>query len=335
MLETNDGDVAILALVVPQIAAPVHNFVNPTLHALPHLRDLQLAHPVGSSEKFHISLLVGVDHYWEIVGNHIIRGTGPVAMESKLGYLLSGPLPIQDKPPVTHAYTTLAVNLECSDCPENASLSTPTSLGHSVSTEGFMETYQKHYISCDKDGHYVVRFPWRPNPPVLPSNHTICERQTRSLARKLGCQPTLLKLYGTIIAEQEQRQFIERATENDTCTAGIHYIPHHPVYKKSSTTPVRIVYNCSCRQSPKQASLNDRLLVGDTPLVDVCEILLRFRLHQYALSTDIEKAFLHVKLDERDIDFTRFLWLSNPDDPEPPFIDLKLYCLAPLALRLC
>ena len=104
MLETNDGDVAISALVVPQIAAPVQNFVNPTLHALPHLRDLQLAHPVGYSEKFHISLLIGVDHYWEIVGNHIVRGTGPVAMESKLGYLLSGPLPTQEEPPVTHAY---------------------------------------------------------------------------------------------------------------------------------------------------------------------------------------------------------------------------------------
>ena len=77
--------------------------------------------------------------------------------------------------------------------------------------------------------------------------------------------------------------------------------------------------------------------MGVTPLVDVCEILLRFRLHQYGLSTDIEKAFLHVKLDEHDRDFTRFLWLSNPYDPESPFIsiDLRLYCLAPLALRLC
>jgi hypothetical protein len=44
-------------------------------------------------------------------------------------------------------------------------------------------------------------------------------------------------------------------------------------------------------------------------------ILLRFRLHEYGISSDIEKAFLHVGLHEKDRDFTRFLWLTDPADP--------------------
>ena len=48
----------------------------------------------------------------------------------------------------------------------------------------------------------------------------------------------------------------------------------------------------------------------------MCSILL---LHKYGISTDIEKAFLHVTLDEKDRDYTRFLWLSNPTDPESVF----------------
>ena len=51
----------------------------------------------------------------------------------------------------------------------------------------------------------------------------------------------------------------------------------------------------------------------------MCSILLRFRTFTYGLSTDIEKALLHVGLDDSDRDFTRFFWLSNPKDPESMF----------------
>ena len=63
-------------------------------------------------------------------------------------------------------------------------------------------------------------------------------------------------------------------------------------------------------------SFNDCLEIGPSLVNDLCCILLRFCTHKFALSTDIEKAFLHVKLDTRDQDFTRFLWLSNPEDAE-------------------
>ena len=45
-----------------------------------------LAHPVGNTNKFEISLL---DFYWEIEQDKVIRRDGPTAVESKL---LSGPL---------------------------------------------------------------------------------------------------------------------------------------------------------------------------------------------------------------------------------------------------
>ena len=61
---------------------------------LPHLKELPLAHPVTEAENFEISLLVGADFYWNLVGDHIIRGEGPTAVSSKLGYLLLGPVPL-------------------------------------------------------------------------------------------------------------------------------------------------------------------------------------------------------------------------------------------------
>jgi hypothetical protein len=68
---------------VSKIATPIQNKVRAPIKDLPYLRKLKLAHPVTSDENFEISLLIGVDHYWDFVEDYIIRGNGPTAMKSK------------------------------------------------------------------------------------------------------------------------------------------------------------------------------------------------------------------------------------------------------------
>ena len=68
----------------------------------------------------------------------------------------------------------------------------------------------------------------------------------------------------------------------------------------------------SCRQSQNSPNLNDCLDPGPPFLNDLCAILLRFKQHKFTFSSDIEKTFLHVHIDETDRDFTHFLWLSDP-----------------------
>ena len=57
-----------------------------------HLTGLKIAHPVTIHTKSDISLLIEADHYTDIVADEFIRGGGPAAIASKLGYLLSGSL---------------------------------------------------------------------------------------------------------------------------------------------------------------------------------------------------------------------------------------------------
>ena len=194
----------------------------------------------------------------------------------------------------------------------------PTTKSTNTDDQQFLTAYLNSSVHQNPDGSYIVGFPWKNDHPPLPSNRGICERRTRSLARKLAQTPELLKTYGDIIVDQVKRGFIERVRECDV-PYNCHFIPHHAVKKQSVTTPVRIVYDCSCRQSPCYPSLNDCLQVGPPFLIDLCTLLLRFRSHKFALVTDIEKAFLHVQLAERDRSYTHFLWLSEPDNPESQF----------------
>ena len=67
-----------------------------SVNHLTFLCNPQLAHPLTADREFEISLLIGDDHYWDIVGDHVVRGMGPTAVESKLGYLLSGQIQPKD-----------------------------------------------------------------------------------------------------------------------------------------------------------------------------------------------------------------------------------------------
>ena len=320
-IHTVTGDkIPISVLIVPKIAPPLQNMLRTSLQQVPHLKSLQLAHPITENENFEISVLIGADYYWNFVQDHIIRGDGPTAVQSKLGYLLSGPLPAHPHSSNISSFHVSTQSMkEASDFERFWNIeSAGTQPTANNPDEQFLQSYINTSITCQQNGSYSLKFPWKENHPPLPNNYDVCNRRTRSLARRLAQTPNTFKMYSDIISDQLSRGFIERVQPTQPSN-GVHYIPHHPVKKDSTTTPIRIVYDCSCRQSKTHPSLNDCLVIGPTFLNDMCSIILRFRLHKYGLSTDIEKAFLHVALDESDRDYTRFLWLSDPTDPESEF----------------
>ncbi|VDH99281.1 Hypothetical predicted protein [Mytilus galloprovincialis] len=170
-----------------------------------------------------------------------------------------------------------------------------------------------------EDGKYVAKLPWIEECPELPTNEMIARARTHRVVNRLNQEPNLFKIYGDIIKEQEKRGFIEKIKENEDEPQRIHYIPHHPVKKDSTTTPIRIVYDCSCKENAKSPSLNDCLHSYPPISNDITELLTRFRTQKFAVTTDIEKAFLQVGLHKSDRDVTRFFWLSDPTDSTSPF----------------
>ncbi|XP_063447017.1 uncharacterized protein LOC134726541 [Mytilus trossulus] len=317
-LQTDKGElVNINALIVPDIAVPLQNQTKYFTRNLPYLKNLKLAHPANNADSFEISLLIGADYYWDIVQDHVIRGNGPTAVASKIGYLLSGPVIRNGEKSLTSSVllNVTSHHTEESDIEKFWNLeSLGICLPQKDDEESFVKTYQQDCIKFENE-RYSAKLPWKLDHPDLPSNIMIAKARTESTTRRLSREPHLLRKYSEIIEDQMKRGFIEKVNDENDNGKSTHYIPHHAVKKDSTTTPIRIVYDCSCKKSPDHASLNDCLMSTPPDLNDLTKILMGFRTKKYAISTDIEKAFLHIGLDEKDRDFTRFFWLSDTDNP--------------------
>ena len=305
------------ALIVPRISTPFRNRVNSTTLSLPYLQGLHFAHPISNMDTFEVTILIGADFYWDFVEDNVIRGPGPTAVSSKLGYLLSGPL---GGPSCDSKASVLFLTTDSHD--EEFRIQNYwdlESLG--ITDDPEISTREDHFRSfCDTnlnhDGErYVAKLPWKVDHNPLPTNYAVSMKRTRNMVNRLT--PELRKTYNDIIHDQIARGFIEEVT-NDDNTNG-HYLPHRAVERSdSTTTPIRIVYDCSCKVGDSP-SLNDCLKTGPPLQNDLAAILVRFRLNQYAFVADIEKAFLNVGLDPEDRKFTKFLWLSDFNDPDSPF----------------
>jgi len=121
------------------------------------LKDLQLAHPVTEDDSFEIRILVGADYYWTFIQDHIIRGDGPTAVQSRLGYLLSGSL-LQ----ISTAVTLVHVNFTAVDSQDlNTFWKTKTS-GLSPDTDidgSFLKAYMQSSITRQPNGVCLLIFP--------------------------------------------------------------------------------------------------------------------------------------------------------------------------------
>ena len=102
----------------------------------------------------------------------------------------------------------------------------------------------------------------------------------------------------------------------------VHYLPHRTVVRLDrDTTKVRVVYDASSKVFGP--SLNDCLHIGPSLNPLLFDILLRFRVHEVALTADIEKAFLNIEIDPEHRNFVRFLWVKDLNKENLEVMELR------------
>lgn len=281
---------------------------------------LELADEPSSSENYiMIELLIGSDYYWLFVTGETRRGEeGPIAVDSKLGWLLSGPINevSGDRCYVTHTNLIIAGEKPLFQPSEDDVLANSLKRFWDTESVGISDTTanEEELFDIDvrrKGNRYEVKLPWKENTQPSSNGYHLSESRLRSLHHKLRKEPSLLAEYDAIIHEQLKSGIVEKVP--DECltnqeTSQNYYLPHMAVIREDrKTTKARVVYDGSAKASKQEKSLNDCLQTGPNHLPHVFNMLANFRKNLVGLTADIEKAFSMVGIQKDHQDFLRFL----------------------------
>ena len=149
--------------------------------------------------------MIELAHYWDIVIRDPIRDTqNLVILETKLGYILSGPVytEIHRNDSVATFFANLAFNqdeLIKEELHKFCLLESLAIIDKEKVEERFLQNVPK------KDGRYAVKLPWKDQHPLLYDSFILAKKRLESLFKRLGQNSALLKggliLEGGLISE--------------------------------------------------------------------------------------------------------------------------------------
>ena len=242
-----------------------------------HLKNLHFSDFHGDSVQLPIDCLIGADYALDLLtGRRVECPTrGPTAFETKLGWVLTGPLPLFDTNSVQNSYPMSTHSLKCCEVSTTSSVS---DLNEKVSEMWKLENigivpdelcvydnFSRNIAYNEEGKFYSVNLPWKDPRPVLPDNYLVSLKRLHGNLKKLRKTPDVLTNYHSVIENQLQQDVIEKCTAGKISDSSFptHYLPHRGVLKEDNvSSKLRIVFDASCRASKSQPSLNDGLYKG-------------------------------------------------------------------------
>ena len=174
--------------------------------------------------------------------------------------------------------------------------------GWSQEDHAVMKMWDKETVKVGK--HYQIPIPVRNPAEKLPNNYVVAESMVQSLIKRLKREGKYEK-YDEDVKTLIKEGYAQIIPENEINEGNPNYLSHHYVV----IPKWRVVFNLKLKYKGK--SLNDRCMQGPNLLSDIGAVLLRFRLHKYALQADIKSMYYRVLIPPDQWDMLRFLWVDD------------------------
>ena len=270
--------VYINAFVVDLICSPLSNQAIDFAQAnYSHIKNLPLADSGDGSQDLDIDILIGADFVHLFMLDQVVRGEhpmSPVAILTRFGYVLSGPIQIPTQNEcssnitVAHVLKTDAILVEKGNDLEDEikRFWNHESLG--VKSNENIDDFESEILMQDKikfDGkRYEISLPLKDDHPIIPDNYNVAKSRLNSQLDRLKLKPEVFDEYNSVIKDQLNSGIIEKVIEDEEIPKPgmAHYVPHIGVVKQErQTTKLRIVYDASSKVQG-EVSLNDCLHPG-------------------------------------------------------------------------
>ena len=292
-----------------------------------HLRNLKLA-DTFPRKAAPVDLLVGADQYYKLVQGNIRRGRPgtPIATKSRLGWLLSGPVPGSRTDEGTTAMLTVTRIEDPNDQLRRFWELDAIGVVDQQNNVRYVEeedALNQFNSSCNFNGdRYEVGLPWKKDHPPLVDNYQQAYQRLISIERNLIKHVEKKRMYCDAVNQYIDDGRAQAIVKEDSKADKIRYLPHHAVFREDrTTTKCRVVFDSSAKTADG-VSLNSCLLKGPKLQPDLGHVIIRPRCHRIGLMADIKKMFLQIKLKREDQNSHRFLWRDFRADKTP-----DVYCM--------
>ncbi|XP_076301924.1 uncharacterized protein LOC143220066 [Lasioglossum baleicum] len=309
----------------------------------PHLNDLELADPEITSRQ-PIELLLGADIYALIIREGLRQGAAgsPVAQATTLGWIVTGSpgesniSPSNPRRIILHCSVDDDISTLLQRFWSLEEVAAPPSSAELTADEDECENHFVRTHTRDQTGRYIVRLPFKRAFTVLGDSRKTAAIMLSKLERRFLNSGDFAARYRSFLDEYLQLNHMELATGIRENTKN-YYLPHHGVWRESSsTTKLRVVFNGSSKTTTG-ISLNDILHSGPNLLPEIPDLLLRWRCHAIVFAADMEKMYRQIWLADEDRHAQSILWRRDSDGEVDEYrlrtVTYGLACAPYLAMR--
>ena len=289
-----------------------------------HLADL----PLDTCNSENVDILIGQDNGHLLAAREVRVPDGdgrgkPYATKSVLGWTVQGVMQGQCDSEFVPAKEVSCGNIVIDDLKEDISKLWDLEKDDEVVSAWSVEDTRVHdlwtrEVRIEND-HYVLPIPFKDPDADFPNNRLYAIGRLESVEKKLhrsGMMEAYQKQLQSLLDDgYAERVPLEELSRDD---GKVFYLPHFPVTRDDKPGKVRIVHDCAA--TFKGVSLNNMCHQGPDLINKLQNILVRFREHTYAFTSDVSAMYLQVKIPEEQRDVLRFLWR----DADGELIELRM-----------